>query len=175
MLRTVRHILSFHAAALRSGRACRSRAASIVVPLLGAAVMNLTSCKTAQEASDEEAGIMLGQARELLADGHFNAARDTIYSLRRLYPAALETRRAAILTLDSVELMQTRDSLQRYETALQAAREGFQRLQPRVDGRTNDLYYQQQRRVFEMEQHFDELCAKAKFYVRKIDIDLREL
>lgn len=117
---------------------------------------------------------MLFEARQLLADGHFNAARDTILALRKQYPTALETRRAAILTLDSVELMETRDSLQRYELRLQAAREGFKLMQPRVNGQTNEAYYQQQRRVFEMEQHFDELCAKAKFYVRKIDIDLRE-
>jgi predicted oxidoreductase (fatty acid repression mutant protein) len=114
---------------------------------------------------------MLGEARELLAGGEFNAARDTIRSMRKQYPTAFQTRRAAILTLDSVELMQTRDSLTRYELSLQEAREGFRKMQPRTNGQTNDLYYQQQRMVFEMEQHFDELCAKAKFYVRKIDLD----
>ena len=132
-------------------------------------------CKTTQEATEDEAFFMLDQARELLADGQFNAARDTILALRRQYPTALHTRRAAILTLDSVELLETRDSLRRYEVLLQVAREGFKHMQPRVNGRTNEAYYQQQRRVFEMEQHYDELCAKAKFYVRKIDIDQRDL
>ena len=132
-------------------------------------------CKTTQEVTEEEAFFMLDHARELLADGQFSAARDTILSLRRQYPTALQTRRAAILTLDSVELLETRDSLSRYEVSLQEAREAFQKMQPRVNGRTNDAYYQQQRLVFEMEQHYDELCAKAKFYVRKIDIDKRDL
>lgn len=144
------------------------------IAIVVSCALTLTACKTAQEASEEEAHVMLHQARELLADGHFNAARDTILALRQQYPTALETRRAAILTLDSVELMETRDSLLRYELSLQAAREGFKLMQPRVNGQTNEAYYQQQRRVFEMEQHFDELCAKAKFYVRKIDIDQRE-
>ena len=132
-------------------------------------------CKTTQEATEDEAFFMLDQARELLADGQFNAARDTILALRHQYPTALQTRRAAILTLDSVELLETRDSLSRYAISLEAAREEFKRMKPRVNCRTNDAYYQQQRRVFEMDQHYDELCAKAKFYVRKIDIDRRDL
>ncbi|MCR5180430.1 MAG: hypothetical protein K6C30_04355 [Bacteroidaceae bacterium] len=145
----------------------------VVVSL--SAMLLLSSCKTIEEASEEEATVMLSQARELLADGHYVAARDTIFALRQQYPTALETRRAAILTLDSVELLETRDSLQRFELRLNAAREGFRQMQPRINGRTNEAYYEQQRCVFEMEQHFDELCAKAKFYVRKIDIDLQEM
>jgi len=141
------------------------------IALCVACTLSVASCKTTEESAEEEASLMLGEARELLAGGEFNAARDTIRSMRKQYPTAFQTRRAAILTLDSVELMQTRDSLTRYELSLQEAREGFRKMQPRTNGQTNDLYYQQQRMVFEMEQHFDELCAKAKFYVRKIDLD----
>lgn len=133
------------------------------------------SCRTAEDVAEESAAMMLNQARELLAQKQYVAARDTILSLRRQHPTALQARRAAILTLDSVELMETRDSVQLYEERLNAAREGFRQLKPRVDGHTNETYYYQQRRVREMEQHFDELCAKVKFYVRKIDIDAREL
>jgi hypothetical protein len=141
--------------------------------IVGMAVLG-ASCKTAEDMAEQQASVMLNEARDLLADGHFSAARDTILSLRRQHPTALQTRRAAIVTLDSVELMETRDSLLRYEASLEAAREGFKKMLPRVNGRTNEAYYQQQRRVFEMEQHFDELCAKVKFYVRKIDIDKLE-
>lgn len=133
-----------------------------------------TSCKTAEDTAEENAAVMLTEARSLLADGHYTAARDTILSLRRQHPTALQARRAAILTLDSVELMETRDSLLALEAQLNAARESFKQMLPRVDGRTNEAYYQQQRRVFDLEQHFDELCAKVKFYVRKIDIDQQE-
>ena len=92
-------------------------------------------------------------------------------SLRQLYPTALQVRRNAILTLDSVELMAARDSVARYELALNAARDSFAQMPPRMNGKTNDMYYVQQRRVMAMEQHFDELCAKVKFFIRKIDID----
>ena len=138
--------------------------------IVGLAVLG-SVCKTSEDVAEQQASLMLEEARALLADGHFSAARDTILSMRRQHPTALQTRRAAIVTLDSVELMETRDSLLFFETRLNAAREQFKRMQPRVGGRTNEAYYQQQRHVFEMEQHFDELCAKVKFYVRKIDID----
>ena len=118
---------------------------------------------------------MLDQARDLLVKQHYTAARDTILSLRRQHPTALETRRAAILTLDSIELMETRDSLMRFETRLNACRETFAQTLPRVNGQTNQTYYDLQRQIFDMEQQFDELCAKVKFYLRKIDIDAQEL
>lgn len=141
--------------------------------IFGMAVLG-SGCKTSEDVAEQQASVMLEEARALLADGHYSAARDTILSMRRQHPTALQTRRAAIVTLDSVELLETRDSLQLYEARLNAAREGFKRMQPRENSRTNEAYYYQQRRVFEMEQHFDELCAKVKFYVRKIDIDKLE-
>lgn len=143
-------------------------AIAVLGTVLGAA------CTTSREVSEDEAVVMLQQARELLADGCFASARDTILSMRKQYPTALQTRRQAILTLDSIELLETRDSLQRYELSLQAARDAFSHMHPRLGGRTNEQYYQQQRLLFEMEQHYDELCAKAKFYLRKIDIDQLE-
>ena len=117
---------------------------------------------------------MLDEARVLLANQNYAAARDTILSLRSQYPTALAARRAAILTLDSVELMETRDSVERYEESLNAARESFKTMLPRENGKTNEAYYDQQRTVYQMEQHFDELCAKVKFFLRKIDIDKEE-
>lgn len=117
---------------------------------------------------------MLMQARMLMESKEFSAARDTIFQLRERHPRALETRRAAIVTLDSIELMATRDSLIQFERQLEAARQGFKSMQPRVNGQTNQLYYDQQRKVWDMEQHYDELCAKVKFYLRKIDIDVLE-
>ena len=131
----------------------------------------LTACKETLESQEAQAHAMLMQARQLLASKDFEAARDTIFRLRERHPRAIETRRAAIVTLDSIELMATRDSLMQFERQLEAARAGFKTLKPRVNGRTNHLYYEQQRRVWDMEQHYDELCAKVKFYVRKIDID----
>lgn len=147
------------------------RTGSIIALL---ALTLLAGCKTSGEASEEDASYMLNEARYLLSRKHYMAARDTILSMRRQHPTALQTRRAAIITLDSVELMETRDSLLTYEVLLNAARDSFHQMLPRVNGRTNEAYYLQQRRVMEMEQHFDELCAKSKFYLRKIDIDLQQ-
>lgn len=144
-----------------------------VIFAFGASLLSI-SCKTAEDATEDSASTMLDEARQLLADKHYAAARDTIFSLRRQHPTALDVRRAAILTLDSVELMETRDSLRRFEDSLNAVREHFKTMQPRIKGQTNEAYYIEQRRIFEMQNHFDELCAKAKFYIRKIDIDAQE-
>lgn len=141
--------------------------------VFGAALMTV-SCKTTEEVSEDTAFAMLDEARVLMAKKHYAAARDTILSLRQLHPTALEARRAAILTLDSIELMETRDSIARFGDSLNAVREHFKTMLPRVNGRTNEAYYVEQRRIFDMQNHFDELCAKVKFYVRKIDIDANE-
>lgn len=141
---------------------------------LAALLTALVSCRSAEEASDLMAEQQLDEARALMSRKQFAAARDTIMSLRQQHPTALNVRRAAILTLDSVELMETRDSIARYERRLHAEQQAFEQMQPRQNGQTNEAYYAQQRRLFEMHQHFDELCAKAKFYVRKLDIDALE-
>lgn len=134
----------------------------------------LTSCKSAEEAADITAALQLDEARQLMEQKNYAAARDSIMSLRRQHPTALTVRRAAILTLDSVELMETRDSIARYEQRLHAEQKAFELMKPRLNGQTNEAYYAQQRLLFEMRTHFDELCAKAKFYVRKLDIDANE-
>ncbi|MCD8301715.1 MAG: hypothetical protein LUC44_01700 [Prevotellaceae bacterium] len=82
--------------------------------------------------TDEEQGAkMLSLARELLQKGNTSAARDTIMSLRQRFPRAVDARRQAILTLDSVELLDAQreqDTLKiefferKIETDLQAAK-----------------------------------------------------
>lgn len=52
----------------------------------------------------EQGTIMLNEARQLYSEGRYAAARDTILSLRKNYPTALEARRQAILLMDSIEL-----------------------------------------------------------------------
>lgn len=54
---------------------------------------------------------MLGQSRVLLAQGNYNTARDTLLSMRKQYPSAIEARAQGILLLDSIELLAARDSL----------------------------------------------------------------
>ena len=52
----------------------------------------------------EQGQQMLSEARQLYADGNYSAARDTILSLRKRFPTALDARRQAILLMDSIEL-----------------------------------------------------------------------
>ena len=68
-----------------------------------------------QSSVDKAAGRMLGDARFALRYSHYDEARDTIFSMRKRYPTALEARRQGILLLDSIELTAARDSLQRAE------------------------------------------------------------
>lgn len=147
---------------------------SYIATVLAGFALAATSCKTTEENHEYVAGLMLGEARQLLAEGRYAAARDTILAMRQQYPLALQTRTEAILTLDSVEMLEARDSLHRYEAQLTAAREAFSKMQPRINGATNEDYYTQQRLIDDMEFHFDELCAKVKFYARKIDIDSKQ-
>ena len=54
---------------------------------------------------------MLSEARAALQAKDYNAARDTIMSLRKRFPTAIEARKQGILLLDSVELFAAEDSL----------------------------------------------------------------
>ena len=69
----------------------------------------LAAC--AKETPEERAAAMLKDARYALHHHLYNEARDTIFSLRRNYPTAIEARKQAILLLDSIEMNAAADSL----------------------------------------------------------------
>lgn len=54
---------------------------------------------------------MLRKSRCLLVDERYDAARDSILSMRRRYPTALQARAQGILLLDSIEMLAARDSM----------------------------------------------------------------
>lgn len=60
---------------------------------------------------------MLTEARNALQAKSYNAARDTIMSLRKRFPTAIEARKQAILLLDSVEMLAAEDSLTQADSA----------------------------------------------------------
>ena len=64
-----------------------------------------------KETPEERASMMLKEARYALHHHLYNEARDTIFSLRRKCPTAIEARRQAILLLDSIEMNAAADSL----------------------------------------------------------------
>ena len=69
------------------------------------------SCGNADTGPQCKAAQMLGQSRVLLAKGEYDAARDTLLSMRAQCPTALEARAQGILLLDSIELLATIDSI----------------------------------------------------------------
>ena len=79
---------------------------SLLLSLLAACL--LTACT--QETTDERAANMLKEARYALHHHLYDEARDTILSLRRNCPTAIEARRQAILLLDSIEMNAAADS-----------------------------------------------------------------
>jgi len=74
----------------------------------------LLSCSSGNK-EEKMAARMLNDARFALRHNHYDEARDTILSLRRNHPTALEARRQAILLLDSIEMAAAQDSLKQAE------------------------------------------------------------
>jgi len=78
-------------------------------PTLFATAVLLAACT--QQTPEERAAAMLRDARYAMHHHLWNEARDTILSLRRNCPTAIEARRQAILLLDSIEMNAAADSL----------------------------------------------------------------
>lgn len=68
-------------------------------------------CSCTSESPEVKASLMLEKSRSHLNAGSYEAARDTILSMRKQYPTALESRAQGMLLLDSVELLAARDSM----------------------------------------------------------------
>ena len=133
----------------------------------------LVLCSCTSKEPDPEIGAteMLNTARRLMNEKDYEAAKDSVLLMRQKFPKALKTRTRGIVVMDSIELLQAQDSLAVVDSILQAERSYFNTLQKRDHRGNNGEYYKQRTKVFHIEQHFDELCAKVKFYLRKIEID----
>ena len=69
------------------------------------------SCASSPRPPETEASAMLKKSRLHLQDGRYDAARDSILSMREKYPTALKSRAQGILLLDSIEMLAARDSM----------------------------------------------------------------
>lgn len=78
----------------------------ITIPAL-ALLCLIASCQD----DNDRAQDMLQDARRALAHHNYRAARDTILSMRKRYPSAIEARKQGILLLDTIELQGAKDSL----------------------------------------------------------------
>lgn len=72
----------------------------------------LSACASNEE---WEAQQMLQQARSALRHRLYSEARDSILSLRKKHPTAINARKQGILLLDSIELQAAADSLTKAE------------------------------------------------------------
>ena len=82
-----------------------------------AAALTLLLVMLSARASNEEreAQQMLQQARSALRHRLYSEARDSILSLRKKHPTAINARKQGILLLDSIELQAAADSLTKAE------------------------------------------------------------
>ena len=72
----------------------------------------LSACASNEE---REAQQMLQQARSALRHRLYSEARDSILSLRKKHPTAINARKQGIILLDSIELQAAADSLTKAE------------------------------------------------------------
>ena len=142
--------------------------ALLALPLLACACTNGTD-KVEKEATD-----MLNTARSLMISGNYAQARDTILSMRKRCPTALEARAVGIIVMDSIELLEAQDSLSIMDSTLQAEEDLLTQMEATKRRGHNAEYYKQRTKVFHLKQRFDEMGAKVKFYLRKIEVDQNE-
>lgn len=129
------------------------------------------ACHSEKKDPDREAAPMLESARTLMAQKNYQAARDSILSLRKKHPTAFEARRQGILVMDSIELLQARDSLALLDSIFQIENRKLEEISRQNNRGKNSPYYDQKNKVFYLRQNMDEIGAKVKFFLRKIEED----
>ncbi|MBU3853055.1 MAG: hypothetical protein H9789_04445 [Candidatus Paraprevotella stercoravium] len=129
------------------------------------------ACTSEKKDPNLEASPMLEAARELMSEKNYEAATDTILSMRKKYPTALEVRRQGILVMDSIELLQAQDSLKVLNGILQIEKQKLDSISRLNNRGRNSPYYDQKNKVFYLRQNMDEMDAKVKFFIRKIEED----
>ena len=129
------------------------------------------SCTSEKKDPNQEAAPMLESARTLMFEKKYQAATDTILAMRKQYPTALEVRRQGILVMDSIELLQAQDSLRVLDSIFQNENRKLDSIARLNNRGKNSPYYDQKNKVFYLRQNMDEIGAKVKFFLRKIEED----
>lgn len=88
---------------------------SIKHTLAAALTLLLVMLSACARNEEREAQQMLQQARSALRHRLYSEARDSILSLRKKHPTAINARKQGILLLDSIELQAAADSLTKAE------------------------------------------------------------
>lgn len=145
---------------------------NILYIALSAAV--ICACGNKEQNIEEEARQMLDTARQQMYAQNYNAAKDTVLSMRKRFPGAFEARTEGIIVMDSIELLEAQDSLAIIDTLLKKEQIILEQLQAVKNKNNLEERSQQNLKVFHIRQHFDEMGAKVKFFLRKIEIDKAE-
>lgn len=81
----------------------------IYIPIYIFVTLLLSACSS--PSPDKQASAILAKARQHFTEGRYDAARDSILSMRSQYPTAIQTRAQGILLLDSIEMLAAKDSM----------------------------------------------------------------
>lgn len=131
----------------------------------------ICACNHQKTNVEEEASRMLDSARQLMYTQNYDAAKDTVLSMRKRFPGAFNARTEGIIVMDSISLLEAQDSLAIIDSLLNSEQQLLDRLQADKSKNNFEERSLQNRKVFHIKQYFDEMGAKVKFYLRKIEID----
>lgn len=134
----------------------------------------LISCSQQDRNPEEEGSRLIHAARTLMLSAQYQEAKDSILLIRQQYPTAFKARATGIIVLDSIELLESQDSLALLNERLNAEENLLQLLEEQNPTRRTSEFYAQRTKVFYLKQHVDEISAKVKFFLRKIEIDINK-
>ena len=141
-----------------------------IIPLALACLL-AGACSSEKKDPNLEAAPMLDAAHTLMQNKNYDAARDTVQAMREKYPTAFDARRQGILVMDSIELLQAQDSLAVLDAIFQKENRKLDSISRQNNRGKNSPFYDQKNKVFYLRQNLDEMSAKVKFFLRKIEED----
>lgn len=134
----------------------------------------LFSCSNQDKNPEEEGKRLIQAARTHMLSAQYKEAKDSILLIRQEYPTAFNARATGIIVLDSIELLEAQDSLAVLNEQLNAEENLLQFLEAQNPTRRTQEFYTQRTKVFYLKQHVDEISAKVKFFLRKLEIDINK-
>lgn len=131
----------------------------ILVIITSLCVTSCTLFESDQQRQERLGAEKLVAARYALVAGNYNEARDSIMSLRKNTPLALDARKQAILLLDSIELLAARDSLDALPPSIR---------QLHITTPTTDDAIQIAKGNLPLVDEYERLLVKVQFFERKL-------
>ena len=141
--------------------------------LLCVAALLITACSTNRH---QEAEQLLSEANSLFEQGDYAQALATIDSLRKVYPNAIDTRRAALALYQNIELKRAQDELAEVDSTLQAVKHEYDDMRKKVEKDKRELRATRDELTMltrtrmhrdSLQTRFDVLCAKIRYIHKK--------